>query len=227
MRRAERNRRRRNPRSCPSTAASGRCAARSWRSARNAAPALRRAAECTSARKSSGHSLSRHRGQKRVGVLRQHAGLLRLGAGVDLDEQQRLSALACRSPSPAPRTGLAGRPNGWRRTAPPLPWPCSIASGPIRCSSRPGCFAMQRPAIWPWPPARGFRRTRAGRRRSPARSPRPECLRHRDQRYRRNIAAGILAGTRDVGADLFETGCGCGGGHALAISQRPMRRHFK
>jgi hypothetical protein len=27
--------------------------------------------------------------EKRVSVLRQHAGLLRLGAGVDLDQQQR------------------------------------------------------------------------------------------------------------------------------------------
>ena len=44
--------RRRNPRSSPSTTASGRCARRSWRSARNAAPAPRRPAECTSARRS-------------------------------------------------------------------------------------------------------------------------------------------------------------------------------
>ena len=42
----------RNPRSSPSTAASSRCARRSWRSARNAAPAPRRPAECTSARRS-------------------------------------------------------------------------------------------------------------------------------------------------------------------------------
>ena len=42
----------RSPRSCPSTAASARCAPRSWRSARNAAPALPRPAECTSARRS-------------------------------------------------------------------------------------------------------------------------------------------------------------------------------
>ena len=42
----------RSPRSSPSTAASGRCARRSWRSARNAAPAPRRPAECTSARRS-------------------------------------------------------------------------------------------------------------------------------------------------------------------------------
>ena len=82
--------------------------------------------------------------QERVGVLRQHAGLLRLGAGVDLDEQQRPCGPAWRSPWPAPRTGSAGRPNGWRRTAPPPPSPCSIAAGrscaarcpDVRCDQR-------------------------------------------------------------------------------------------
>ena len=43
MGRAHGDRGRDSPRSCPSTAASARCARRSWRSARNAAPALRRA----------------------------------------------------------------------------------------------------------------------------------------------------------------------------------------
>ena len=32
-------------------------------------------------------------GEKGIGLLRQHAGLLRLGAGIDLDEKQRMAAL--------------------------------------------------------------------------------------------------------------------------------------
>ena len=80
-------------------------------------------------------------GEKRIGVLRQHAGLLRLGAGIDLDEQQRRDAPAWRSPSPAPRTGSAGRPNEWRRTAPPPPWPCWIAAGRSDAARVPACFS--------------------------------------------------------------------------------------
>ena len=64
-----------------------------------------------------------------VGGFRQDAGLLRLGAGIDLDEQQRAAGPAGRSPAPAPRTGSAGRANGSRRTAPPRRAPCSTAAG--------------------------------------------------------------------------------------------------
>ena len=53
MGRAERDRGRESPHSSPSTAASGRCAPRSWRSARNAAPAPPRTAGCTSGPRSS------------------------------------------------------------------------------------------------------------------------------------------------------------------------------
>ena len=106
-----------------------------------------------------------------VGVVRQHARLLRLLAGVDLDEQRADGGPAWRSPSPAPPRCLAGRPNGSRRTARPHPSPCWIAaarSGAARCPDA----RRAAPAISPSPPARGSRRTRAGPPRSPARSPR-------------------------------------------------------
>ena len=108
--------------------------------------------------------------QKSVGIFRQHAGLLRFGAGIDFGEQQADAGSAARSPWPKPRTGLAGRRCGSRRTAPPPPWPCWIAAGRSDAARCPG-VRLSAPAISPSPPAPGFRRTLSARPRSPARSP--------------------------------------------------------
>ncbi len=73
--------------------------------------------------------------QERIGVLRQHAGLLRLGAGVDLDEQQRPAALLGdflrqRLAQARPVDRMDGV-----ETAPPPPSPCSIAAA-RSCAAR-------------------------------------------------------------------------------------------
>ena len=101
---------------------------------------------------------------------RQHARLLRLGAGVDLDEQQRAPAL----PGDLLRQRLA------RCSARSTEWIASNSAtaslrlvglqraDQVQLEARMRC--AQAPAISPSPPARGSRRTRAGRPRSPARS---------------------------------------------------------
>ena len=106
--------------------------------------------------------------QERIGVLRQHAGLLRLGAGVDLDEQQRPAALL---------GDLLGQRLAQAR-------PVDRMDGVEQRHRLLGLVRLQRPdhvqlkarrarhaapAISPWPPARGSRRTPSARRRSPAR----------------------------------------------------------
>ena len=106
--------------------------------------------------------------QKRIGILRQHAGLLRLGAGVDLDEQQRPAALLGdflrqRLAQARPVDRMDGVEQRHRLLA-----PCSTATA-RSCAARGPACARAAPAISPWPPARGSRRTPFGRRRSPAR----------------------------------------------------------
>ena len=150
--------------------------------------------------------------QERVGVLRQHAGLLRLGAGVDLDEQQRAGGPAWRSPWPAPRTGSAGRPNGWRRTARPPPWPCSTAAARSCAAQDPAC-APAAPAILPWPPARGSRRTRV----CPAAitgsmASASKVFDTATSVTRGGIAPGLAAGALDLLPHRGEAGRGAGSG---------------
>ena len=108
-------------------------------------------------------------GDEGIRLRRRDAGLLRLLAGVELDEQFAAAAFANRFPWLTLRKCSAGPPNGWRRTAPRLPSPCWIAaarSDAARCRGKP----TSTPAISLWPPARDFRRIRAVRPRSPARS---------------------------------------------------------
>ena len=69
------------------------------------------------------------RRKERIGILRQHAGLLRFCAGIDFDEQQQADGPVYRFLLPEPRTGWRDRPNGWRRTAPQPPWPCWTGGG--------------------------------------------------------------------------------------------------
>ena len=112
------------------------------------------------------------RGQKCVGILRQHAGLLRLGAGIDLREQQRRCGPAARSPSPKLRTGCAvDRMNGVEQRHRFLGLVRLQRPDQMQRDAR--MLALSAAAICPWPPARGSRRTRAGRPRSPARLPLP------------------------------------------------------
>ena len=73
-----------------------------------------------------------------VELARRHARLLRLLAGVDLDEQPRRARPAAPSPWPARGRAWAGPASGSRRTAPRPRPPCWICSPPIRCSSTPG-----------------------------------------------------------------------------------------
>ena len=90
------------------------------------------------------------------------AGLLRLRAGVDLHVEPRRLALPARFPWRARRRSSRGRPSRSRRTAPPPPWPCWIAAGRSGAARCPG-IRPSAPAICLAPPARGFRRRRAGR----------------------------------------------------------------
>ena len=88
-------------------------------------------------------------------------------------------------------------------------------------------------AIWPWPPARGSRRTRAGRRRSPARSPRrrrsstpppasppPDRARHRGRRARSRARTGGETGRTASGERGGEA---CIGGRCVSPSARCHR----
>ena len=101
--------------------------------------------------------------------------LLRLLAGIDLDEEPRPAlrrgALAISLASASRQRGPVERVDGVEQRAPPRA-PCSIAAGRSGAVRRPGS-ARAGPAIWPSPPARGSRRRRAARRREPARSPPP------------------------------------------------------
>ena len=97
-------------------------------SARNAAPAPRRPAECTSGRKSSGRSCRGTRSRNASASSGSTPAFCGSAPVLICDEQERPACPVSRSPWPAPRTGLRDRPNGWRRTAPPLPSPCWIAA---------------------------------------------------------------------------------------------------
>ena len=171
--------------------------------------------------------------EERIGLLRQHARLLRLGAGVDLDEQGRLPALP--GDLLGQRLGEArrGRPNGSRRTAPPPPSPCSTAAarpGAARC---PGWLRLERRPL-------GLRLLHAvlaehalagGDHRLDRLG--AEGLRDRHQRHRGRIAPGLGAGARDLGADLRQRrfadlrgsarhGVGNGSCRALPRQQRAL-----
>ena len=138
--------------------------------------------------------------QERVGILRQHAGLLRLGAGIDLDKQQR-RARSCFGDFLRQRLarGSAGRANGWRRTARPPPSPCSIAAArsdaarcPDACAFSAGHLALR------FLHAVFAEHALAGRDHLLDRLG-AEGLRHRDQRHAGGIALGLAAGGRDLG----------------------------
>ena len=79
----------------------------------------------------------RRRGRRRPRPA-DHAGLLRLLAGIDLDEQARRPALL--RDLLGERLGERRPVEGMdrRRTAPPPPWPCWIAAGRSGAARRPG-----------------------------------------------------------------------------------------
>ena len=138
-------------------------------------------------------------GEKGVGVLRLHAGLLRLGAGIDLDEEQGLRP--CLAISLASASARLARSTEWMAsnsaTASRALFDCSE---PTRCNSRPPMARDQRrpfglgllhPVFAEHALSGGDDRLdRLG----------AEGFRHRDQRHRRRIAPGVAAGARDFGA---------------------------
>ena len=73
-----------------------------------------------------------------VGRGRQDAGLLRLLAGVDLDQAGQPAAAALHLARQRLRRGAAGRRSRSRRNARPRPCTLLVCSGPIRCSARSG-----------------------------------------------------------------------------------------
>ena len=138
MGRAERDRERRNPRSSPSTAASGRCAR----------AILAVSAKCGAGASSTGGmhispAIVEPVGlaaalEEGVGLLRQHAGLLRLGAGIDLHEQR--GCRPCLAISLASASHRLGRSTEWiASNSATASFALLDCSGPIRCSSIPGC----------------------------------------------------------------------------------------
>ena len=84
---AEAHRRSRNRRSCPWTAPQGRCAARSWPAGRNAARRLVGGRNAHQALDGEAHA-RRSAAMKASASRRRDAGLLRLLAGVDLDQKR-------------------------------------------------------------------------------------------------------------------------------------------
>ena len=184
--------------------------ARSWRSARNAVPALPPAAECTSARKSSGRICRGRRpgnasascgstpafcGSAPVLISTNSSGCASLLG--DLLGQRLAQA------RPIDRmNGVEQRHRLLRLVGLQRPDQMQLDAGDVSPSAA---------AIWPWPPARGFRRTRAGRRRSPARSrrrqtsstPRPASPRTRSRPASRQARA--------ISARTWSSPAGCGG----------------
>ena len=129
-------------RSCPLKADSVYCDGRFLRSMRNVGPAARRPVAGTSGRKSSGR---RFRGTREE-IESASCGETPAFCGsppVLISANSSGSGPAGRSPSPKPRTGSAGRRNGWRRTAPPPPSPCWTAGARPNGARSPGCRALQ------------------------------------------------------------------------------------
>ena len=118
----------RNRRSCPSTDSPGRCARRSSRSARNAAPGASSTGGMHISPEICSPYLSRQAAMNASASAGRDARLLRLLAGVELNEQLRRCAAADRSPWLTLRKCSAGPPNEWRRTARPPPSPCWTAA---------------------------------------------------------------------------------------------------
>ena len=159
--------------------ARSRCARRSCSAARNAATACSSTGGMHIRPEIVELEIVAAEGDERVGLLRQNAGLLRLGAGIDL--HIKLCGALCRFRRIRAFTIFLGQRHRdllavdaldhVEELRPPRA-PCSTATGrgdAVRCpASRPAA-----PAICPWPPARGFRRRPAGPRRSPAGSRRP------------------------------------------------------
>ena len=132
---------------------------------------------------------SRQARDEGVGLAGRDAGLLRLLAGIDLDEQFAAAVSGIRFPWLTLGKCSDGRPNGWRRTAPRPPSPCWIAAarsdaarGRGKPTLTPGHFALAsctRFSPKTRCPAFDHRRNRVG----------IESFGHRDQRHRRAIAA--------------------------------------
>ena len=113
------------------------CALRSCEAVRNAAPALRLQAECTSALRFRGR-MSRQSATKPVDRIRRNAALLRFLAGIDLhSETRKRLALARRAPWQA-RAASDGRSSeSMTSNRASASRTLLVCSGPIRCSSIP------------------------------------------------------------------------------------------
>ena len=140
-------------------------------------------------------------------IARRDTRLLRFLAGVDLDEKLEATALRWPSPRRPLARSSAGRSYGCSRTAPPPRAPCWTAAGRSD-AARHRQSARAGPATCPWLPARGSRRTRAGRPRARARSPPRRTSSIRRSVSRRRVAPDLACGSGDARADSVEGGMG-------------------
>ena len=145
-------------------------------------------------------------GEKGVHLLRRDARLLRLGAGIDLDEQKRAAPLARDLLGKRRREARRGRPNGWHRTAPPPPCALFDCSGPTRCSSRPPWRARSGGHLALASCTRFSPKTRWPAAMTGSIASAPKVFGDRDQGHARRIAPGITAGAGDFCAHRLEPG---------------------
>ena len=142
-----------------------------------------------------------------IGVLRQHARLLRLGAGVDLDEQEGAAALPLdllrhRSADARPVDRMDGVEQADR-----LPRLVRLQrSDQVKLEA--GMASRAAAATWRSPPGPGSRRRRAGRRRSPERSPRRGKVFETATRVTSSGRRPASRGLRDLPAHRRKTGRG-------------------
>ena len=163
--------------------------------------------------------------QECVRILRQDTRLLRLGAGVDFGKQYRSPLLFAHLfrqsfAETCPIDGMdriEKRDRFFRLVRLQRADEMQLRTRMFRKQSWPLCFCLLNTVL------AENALTRTDCRLDVIRG---ECLGNCDQRRVRGIAVGIAAGTRDFRPDLLEILC-CGSGHALPISHRGARRHFK